>query len=135
MEELSCGALHINVMEHWTTVLSPGVFGDFFPAHFVGEWLDNEVARAVSISEKSSIAALREIVRRRQLAHRRLGWVCHQRRVTSEANGISDALSRNDMGRFRAELQERGLDVARARELVVPPELRDTKWLRALLDG
>jgi len=121
----------INTKELFVTLLTAFIFGDSHPAHWVMEAIDNTVAKANAENNKAT-PVMRRILQLRVEKYLEIGWKTARQHITSKANNLADALSRDDQASFGANAAKRGIDESRLRGFELAHALRVS--LETLLD-
>ena len=96
------------------------------------EAIDNKTTAANAANNKATKAAMRRILKARAEKCGAVGWTTGQQHITSKANNLADALSRNDYGAFITNAADRGIPRERLRRLALEPQTHDE--LETLLD-
>ena len=115
---------HINTKELYVTLLTAFVFGDSHPGHWVMEAIDNTVAKANAENNKAKTPEMRRILQLRAEKYLEIGWKTAQQHITSKANDLADALSRDDHAGFVANAAKRGIEKSRLRRFELAHALR-----------
>ena len=90
-------------------MLTADIFGDSHPGAWVMEAIDNKTAAGNDVNNKATKAAMRRILKARAEKCGAVGWTTGQQHITSKANNLADALSRNDYDAFITNAADRGI--------------------------